>query len=220
MPEPRGFLAATVGKKVVMAVTGIILFGYVFIHMVGNLQAYMGPEALNHYGAFLRALVHGWALWAVRIVLLASVGLHIWAATALTLDNLKARGAGYRQRTWVDSTFASRTMVWSGPILALFVIYHILHFTTGNVHPSFVEGDVYHNFVAGFRVVPASIFYIVAMLALGYHLYHGFWSMLQTLGLSHPRYNRLRHVFAAVFTFTIVGVNISFPIAVLAGVIR
>jgi succinate dehydrogenase / fumarate reductase cytochrome b subunit len=203
-----------------MAGTGIILFGFVFVHMIGNLQAYMGPEALNHYGAFLRELVHGWALWIFRIVLLVSVALHIWAATALTIENLKARPVGYRQRTWQDSTYASRTMVWSGPILALFVVYHILHFTTGTVHPSFIEGDVYHNFVAGFRVVPVSAFYIVAMLALGYHLYHGFWSMLQTLGLSHPRYNPLRHACSAVFSIGIVAVNISFPIAVMAGIIR
>lgn len=220
MPEPRGFLATTVGKKVVMAATGIVLFGFVFMHMVGNLQAYMGAEALNHYAVWLRELVHGGALWIARGVLLASVGLHIWAATALTLENWKARRTGYRQRTWVESTYASRTMVFSGPILGLFIVYHILHLTTGTVHPSFVEGDAYHNFVAGFRVVPVSIFYIVAMLALGYHLYHGFWSMLQTLGLSHPRYNPLRHAFSAAFTFTIVGVNISFPIAVMAGIIR
>jgi succinate dehydrogenase / fumarate reductase cytochrome b subunit len=220
MPEPRGFLATTVGKKVVMAGTGVILFGFVFMHMVGNLQAYMGPEALNHYAVWLRELAHGGALWIFRGVLLISVGLHIWAATSLTLENWKARRTGYRARVWTDSTYASRTMVWSGPIVAIFVVYHILHFTTGTVHPSFIEGDVYHNFVAGFRVVPVSIFYIVGMLALGYHLYHGFWSMLQTLGLSHPRYNPLRHAFSAAFTFAIVGVNISFPIAVLTGIIR
>lgn len=220
MSEPRGFLATTVGKKVVMAVTGIILFGFVFLHMVGNLQAYMGPEALNHYAVWLRELAHGGGLWIARAVLLVCVGLHIWAATALTIDNVKARRIGYRERRWTESTYASRTMVWSGPILALFIVYHILHMTTGTLHPGFVEGDVYHNFVSGFRVVPVSIFYIVAMLALGYHLYHGVWSMLQTLGLSHPRYNALRHACSAVFTFVIVGVNISFPIAVLAGIIR
>jgi len=220
MPEPRGFLATTVGKKVVMAATGIVLFGFVFLHMVGNLQAYMGPEALNHYAVWLRELAHGGGLWIARAVLLLCVGLHIWAATALTIDNWRARRIGYRERQWTESTYASRTMVWSGPILALFVVYHILHLTTGTLHPSFVPGDVYHNFVAGFRVVPVSIFYILAMLALGYHLYHGVWSMLQTLGLSHPRYNALRHACSTAFTVVIVGVNISFPIAVLAGIIK
>lgn len=217
--EPS-FLASTIGKKVVMAVTGIILFGFVVGHMVGNLQAYLGPEALNAYAVWLRELGHGSALWIVRVVLLLSVLLHIWAATALTIENRRARPIGYRQTSYQRSTYASRTMVWSGPILALFIIYHLLHFTFGTVHPSFVSGDVYHNFVEGFRVVPVSLFYVVAMLALGYHLYHGVWSMLQTLGLSHPRYNFLRHGLAGLMTAVVVVVNISFPLAVLAGVIR
>lgn len=214
------FAASTIGKKVVMAVTGIVLFGFVVGHMIGNLQAYMGPEALNAYAVWLRELMHGAALWIVRAVLLLSVILHIWSATALTIDNRRARPIGYRKREYERSTYASRTMVWSGPILALFVIYHLLHFTFGTVHPSFVEGDVYHNFVAGFQSVPVSVFYIIAMLALGYHLYHGIWSMLQTLGLSHPRYNFLRHGFAGLMTAIVVVGNISFPLAVLTGVIR
>jgi succinate dehydrogenase / fumarate reductase cytochrome b subunit len=214
------FAASTIGKKVVMAVTGIVLFGFVVGHMIGNLQAYLGPEALNAYAVWLRELMHGAAIWIVRAVLLLSVILHIWSATALTIDNQRARPIGYRKREYERSTYASRTMVWSGPILALFVIYHLLHFTFGTVHPSFVEGDVYHNFVAGFQAVPVSVFYIVAMLALGYHLYHGIWSMLQTLGLSHPRYNFLRHGFAGLMTAIVVVGNISFPLAVLTGVIR
>lgn len=214
------FAASTIGQKVVMAVTGIVLFGFVVGHMIGNLQAYMGPEALNAYAVWLRELMHGAALWIVRAVLLLSVILHIWSATALTIDNRRARPIGYRKREYERSTYASRTMVWSGPILALFVIYHLLHFTFGTVHPSFVEGDVYHNFVAGFQSVPVSVFYIIAMLALGYHLYHGIWSMLQTLGLSHPRYNFLRHGFAGLMTAIVVVGNISFPLAVLTGVIR
>lgn len=203
-----------------MAVTGFILFGFVVAHMIGNLQAYLGPEALNAYAVWLRELLHGAGLWIARAVLLLSVILHIWSATALTIDNRRARPVGYRRREYDRSTYASRTMVWSGPILLLFIIYHLLHFTFGTVHPSFVEGDVYHNFVAGFQVVPVSIFYIVAMLALGYHLYHGIWSMLQTLGLSHPRYNFLRHGFAGLMTAIVVVGNISFPLAVLTGVIR
>ncbi|HET7497136.1 MAG TPA: succinate dehydrogenase cytochrome b subunit [Candidatus Eisenbacteria bacterium] len=214
------FAASTIGKKVVMAVTGFILFGFVVAHMIGNLQAYLGPEALNAYAVWLRELLHGAGLWIARAVLLLSVILHIWSATALTIDNRRARPVGYRRREYDRSTYASRTMVWSGPILLLFIIYHLLHFTFGTVHPSFVEGNVYHNFVAGFQVVPVSIFYIVAMLALGYHLYHGIWSMLQTLGLSHPRYNFLRHGFAGLMTAIVVVGNISFPLAVLTGVIR
>jgi succinate dehydrogenase / fumarate reductase cytochrome b subunit len=220
MPRAVPFLDATVGKKAVMAVTGLILFGFVVAHMSGNLLAYLGPEALNAYAVWLRELLHGAGLWIARAVLLLAVILHIWSAVSLTKDNRKARPVDYRQRHWVESTYASRTMVWSGPILALFIVYHLLHFTTGNLHPNFVEGDVYHNFVAGFRVIPVSAFYILAMLALGLHLYHGVWSMLQTLGLSHPRWNPLRKAFATAMTAIVVLGNISFPIAVLLGVIR
>jgi succinate dehydrogenase cytochrome b subunit len=217
--EPS-FLASTIGQKVVMAVTGVILVGFVVGHMIGNLQAYMGPEAMNAYAEWLRELMHGAALWIVRAVLLVSVLLHVWAAVALTIENRRARPIAYRRTHHERSTYASRTMVWSGPILALFVVYHLLHFTIGSVHPSFVPGDAYHNFVEGFRVVPVSVFYVLAMLALGVHLYHGVWSMLQTLGLSHSRYNPLRHGLAGLVTAAVVVVNVSFPLAVLAGVIR
>ena len=220
MPRTTSFLDASVGKKAVMAVTGLVLFGFVVAHMIGNLQAYLGPEPLNAYAVWLRELVHGAGLWIARGLLLAAVILHVWAALSLTIDNRKARPVGYRQRQWEESTYASRTMVWSGPILALFIVYHLLHLTTGNLHPNFVEGDVYHNFVAGFRVVPASLFYIVAMLCLGLHLFHGAWSMLQTLGLSHPRWNPLRYTVAGTLTAVVVLGNISFPVAVLLGIIR
>ena len=220
MPRTTSFLDASVGKKAVMAVTGLVLFGFVVVHMIGNLTAYIGPAAMNEYAVWLRELLHGAGLWIARGVLLASVILHVWAALAITIENRKARPVGYRQRRWEESTYASRTMVWSGPILALFIVYHLLHLTTGNLHPNFVEGDVYHNFVAGFRVLPVSAFYIAAMLCLGLHLYHGAWSMLQTLGLSHPRWNPLRYAVAGTLTAVVVLGNISFPVAVLLGIIR
>jgi succinate dehydrogenase / fumarate reductase cytochrome b subunit len=220
MSQARGFVGSSIGRKVIMAVTGAILFGFVLVHMLGNLQVYLGPEALNHYGVFLRELLHGTGIWIARAVLLAAVVLHIWSATSLTLDSRRARPDGYRQQKWKESTYASRTMRWGGVILLLFVIYHLLHFTTGTVHQSFIEGDVYHNFVSGFRVVPVSLFYIFAMLALGLHLRHGVWSMFQTLGVSHPRYIRMAHVGAWIFAAVIVIGNISFPLAVLAGIVR
>jgi succinate dehydrogenase / fumarate reductase cytochrome b subunit len=220
MLAARGFAGSSIGRKVVMAVTGAILFGFVFVHMLGNLQVYLGPAALNHYGVFLRELLHGAGIWIARSVLLVAVLLHIWSATSLTLDSRRARPEGYRQQKWKESTYASRTMRWGGVILLLFVIYHLLHFTTGTVHQSFIEGDVYHNFVSGFRVVPVSLFYIFAMLALGLHLRHGVWSMFQTLGVSHPRYIRMAHVGAWIFAAIIVIGNISFPLAVLAGIVR
>jgi succinate dehydrogenase / fumarate reductase cytochrome b subunit len=212
------FLGSSVGKKIVMAVTGAILFLFVIGHMAGNMLLYRGPEALNAYAAHLQAL--GALLWAVRLGLLAATAAHVWAATALTITNWRAQPLGYREREYLASTYASRTMVWSGPILALFVIYHIAHFTLGSVHPAFVPGNVYHNVVTGFQQPLVSAFYILAMLALGLHLYHGAWSMLQTLGVNHPRYNALRQAVAVLFAFALVAGNISFPLAVLSGLVR
>ena len=220
MSQAPGFLGSSIGRKVVMAVTGLILFGFVLGHMLGNLQVYLGPEALNHYGVLLRQLLHGAGLWIVRVVMLAAVSLHIWSATSLTLESRRARPEGYREQKWKESTYASRTMRWGGVIILLFVIYHLLHFTTGTLHPQFVEGDIYRNFVVGFQSVPASLFYIVAMLALGLHLRHGVWSMCQTLGVSHPRYMRIAHAGAWIFAVLITVGNISFPIAVLTGFVK
>ena len=214
------YLESSVGRKLVMAVTGIVLFGFVVGHMIGNLQVYLGPAALNHYGEVLRELGHGGAIWVVRAVLLTAVGLHVWAAVTLALENRAARPERYRRLRYAASDYASRTMIWSGPLLAAFVVYHLLHLTVGSVHHSFVPGDVYHNVVAGFRVWPVAAFYIACMLALGLHMYHGVWSMLQTLGLEHPRYNAWRRVVAAFFTLVVVIGNISIPVAVLTGVVR
>ena len=220
MSQAPTFLGSSIGRKVIMAVTGVILFGYVFGHMIGNLQVYLGPEALNHYAVLLRSILHGWAIWIVRVVMLAAVGLHIWAATSLTLESWRARPRSYGLQRWKESTYASRTMRWGGVIILLFVIFHILNLTTGTVHPNFVEGDVYHNFVAAFQNVPTSIVYMIAMIALALHLRHGVWSMFQTLGVSHPRYIAWAHAAAWAFAVLILVGNLSFPIMVLAGVIH
>jgi succinate dehydrogenase / fumarate reductase cytochrome b subunit len=220
MTRAVSFFGSTVGRKVVMALSGILLFGFVLAHMVGNLQLYLGPHALNEYSATLHEMLHGAGLWIARGGLLLVVGLHIWAATALTLAERGVRPEGYRAVRHRESTYASRTMIWSGPILFLFIVYHLLHLTTGTVHGSFIEGDVYHNVVAGFSFWPVSLFYIVAMLALGLHLRHGVWSMLQTVGLSHPRWNGLRSAAANAFALVLVVGNISMPVAVLAGLVK
>ena len=214
------FWRSSIGRKVVMAVTGAILFGFVLGHLAGNLTVYLGPEALNGYAVFLRQFLHGAGLWIARAVLLLSVILHIWSATSLTLSSRAARPVGYRERQWTESTYASRTMRWSGVIILLFVIYHLLHFTFGTVHPSFVEGDVYHNFVTGFQSVPVSIAYIVAMIFLGLHLRHGVWSMFQTLGLAHPRYRRWAVAAAWAIALIVLIGNVSFPVAVQAGILK
>lgn len=215
------FASSTIGRKIVMAATGLVLFGFVLVHMIGNLQVFLHDhEAINHYGRFLRELLHGTGIWIARGTLLAAVGLHIWSAWSLTLTNRRARPIGYRVVTPDASTYASRTMRWGGVIVLLFVIYHLLHMTVGTVHPAFVEGDVYHNIVAGFSVWPVTLFYVIAMLALGLHLRHGVWSMLQTLGVSHPRWDRARKTMATVFAIVVMIGFVSVPLAVLAGVVK
>lgn len=220
MQREATFFGSSIGKKVVMAATGLVLFGFVVGHMIGNLQVFLGPKALNEYSEFLRHFLHGQGLWIARVGLLVGVALHIWAATSLTLSNWSARPVGYRQWQARESTYASRTMVWSGPILAAFVIYHLAHLTTGTAHPRFVVGDVYRNVVVGFQNPFVSAFYILAMLALGLHMYHGIWSMLQSLGLSHERWNPWRRVLSAVVTGLVVVGNISIPVAILTGVVH
>lgn len=221
MNRPDAFACSTIGRKVVMAVTGLVLFGFVFAHMLGNLQMFLPDhEAINHYGKFLREMLHGGGIWVARAVLLGSVSLHIWAAWSLTRTSWKARPVSYRVVTPDASTYASRTMRWSGPIVFLFIVYHLLHFTVGIVHPAFEEGEVYGNVIVGFSFWPVAVAYVIAILALGLHLRHGAWSMLQTLGASHPQWDRLRNLAATAFTVIIVLGFISVPLAVLAGVLK
>ena len=222
MSMARSFFASSIGQKIVMAVTGAILSLFVLGHMAGNLQAFLpnGPAALDHYGALLRELLHGAGLWIVRLVMITSVGLHVWAYLSLTKTSLGARPKGYRVTSYQEATWASRTMRWSGPLLAAFIVYHILHFTTGNVHPHFVEGKVYDNLIVGLQVTPVALFYLLAMCALAFHLYHGAWSMLQTLGLSHPRFDPIRKRLAVAFTVVVAGGFAVVPLAVLTGLLR
>ncbi|HEX4824485.1 MAG TPA: succinate dehydrogenase cytochrome b subunit [Candidatus Polarisedimenticolaceae bacterium] len=221
LEHPVPFVASTIGRKVVMAVTGVILFGFVLVHMIGNLQVFLPDhEAINHYGRFLREILHGTGIWIARGTLLAAVVLHIWSATSLTITNQKARPIGYRKTAPDASTYASRTMRWGGVIILLFVVYHILHMTLGTVHPAFAPGDVYRNVVTGFQVWPVTLFYVIAMIALGFHLRHGVWSMLQTLGISHPKWDRARQTAAIVFAVVVTIGFVAVPLSVLAGVVK
>ncbi len=208
----------TLGKKAVMAVTGFILFGFVVGHLIGNLQIFLPPEKINHYAELLRSAPA--LLWGARITLLVSVILHVTASVQLWQLQREARPVGYAKKTNMNSTYASRTMLWSGPIIGAFIVYHLLHFTLGSVHPNFDPHNVYNNVIIGFQQVPVALFYIVAMAMLCTHLYHGLWSMFQTLGVSHPRYTPLLKKFAAVFAFSIAIGNISIPVAVLAGFLK
>jgi succinate dehydrogenase / fumarate reductase cytochrome b subunit len=210
------FYRTTVGKKAVMAVTGVILFGFLIGHMAGNLQFFLGRDVLNAYAEKLHAL--GALLWAVRLGLLAAVALHIWAAVQLYLLQKSARPVSYAKYNPQGSTYASRTMYWSGPIIAAFLIYHLLHMTVGSVHPDFESLNAYDNVVIGFKQPLVTLFYIIAMVLLGMHLYHGLWSMFQSLGFAHPRYTPKLKAFAKFFTFILVLGFIAVPLAVLAGI--
>lgn len=214
------FWTSTVGKKAVMAVTGIILFAYVIGHLLGNLQIFLpnGRESINHYAALLHTSEA--LLWAVRSFLILTIVLHIWSYADLGIRKMQARPAGYVKKRAVGSSIASRTMYWSGPFIAAYVIYHILHLTTGTVHPGFREGDVYDNVITGFRSYPVAIAYIVAIILLCLHLYHGLWSWLQSLGLNHPRYTPAIKRLAGVVAILIAAGYISIPAAVMTGILR
>ena len=213
------FYQATIGKKVVMAVTGVILFGYVLGHMLGNLQIFLGAAAINNYAHFLHS--HEGALWVARVALLAAVILHIVASVQLWVLNNKARPVPYVRKRDVPASYAARTMKWSGPIIAAFVIFHVLHLTTGDIVPLYPESapnspDAYDNVITGFQHPAIAIFYIIAVTLLSMHLYHGLWSMFQSVGINHPRYTPRLQRFAAIFAIVVAIGYISIPVAAMA----
>jgi len=217
-----------VGKKVVMAVTGIVLVGFVIAHMLGNLKIFLGTEAIDEYAVFLRtvgepAIPAGVLLWVVRTVLLVCVALHITAAVQLTRMNWAARPRGYDTKKSIATTYAARTMRWGGVIVVLFIIYHLLHLTAGVVgfRPGeFVDLSVYHNVVAAFSVWYIALFYVVAMASLCLHLDHGVWSMLQTLGWNNAWTTRSLQILSRGLSLVVFVGFISVPVAVLAGWVR
>ena len=214
------FWQSTNGKKVVMAVTGAILFLFVIGHLLGNLLVFAGRARYNSYAALLH--FDDALLWIVRSVLIVAVILHITATVQLWLRNKKARPVGYSRKEAINSSYASRTMYWSGPIVLAFVIFHLLQFTAGYIHPGsqFIEGDVYHNVVAGFQVWWVSVWYVFSMILLGFHLRHGLWSMFQSVGYNHPRHTPMLKNAALVFAVLIVLGYISIPISVLTGLVN
>jgi succinate dehydrogenase / fumarate reductase cytochrome b subunit len=225
-PWPVEFYRSAVGKKWVMAVTGILLMGYVFFHMLGNLKVYLGAEDLNHYGEWLRDLLVPFfprtvTLWLLRIGLTAAFVFHIHAAYGLTRINREARAAGgyISKRDYQAANAASRSMRWTGVVIMLFLIFHLADLTWGTVNPDFVRGDVYRNLVASFERPGVSAIYIVANLALGLHLFHGAWSMFQSLGVNNPKWNSWRRGFAVGFAAIVTVGNLTFPIAALTGII-
>lgn len=213
------FYHSVVGKKVVMAVTGFVLSGFVLGHMIGNLQVYQGPEKLNHYAEMLQSL--GGLLWFARFVLLAAAIFHVTAAYQLWRLKNEARPQSYVKKAHIATSYAARTMIWSGPVVGAFLIYHILHFTTGQALGSqFIKGDVYHNVIVGFQNPAASFFYIIANILLAIHLYHGVWSMFQSLGVNHPKYTPKLKTLAKVYGWVVGIGNVSMPLAVLVGLVK
>jgi succinate dehydrogenase / fumarate reductase cytochrome b subunit len=217
---------SSVGKKYAMAISGLILMAYVLVHMLGNLKLYLGRQSLNAYSEWLRdvgepLLPPTALLWIVRIILLAAFVVHVHAAYALTVRNRKARRQRYRsKRDYVAADYASRTMRWTGVIIGLFVLFHLMDLTWGNANARFVPGDVYHNVVESFRRWPVAVVYILANLALGLHLYHGAWSLFQSMGWNNRRFNPWRRYLAVALAACVVLGNVSFPLAVLSGIVR
>ena len=220
--------ASMIGKKIVMAASGAVLVLFVLGHVVGNLKIFSGPEEINAYSRFLREVgypefAYGQLLWLIRGVLLLCVFLHITAAYQLTMINRRARPLDYTDKKNVETGWSALTMRWSGVLLIVFVIFHLLHFTLGAVGfdpGQFVHLAVYQNVVAGFAVWPIALFYIVAMACLCLHLNHGIWSAFQTLGWSNARNQRSLKIFSRIVAILVFLGFSSVPVAVLAGWVR
>lgn len=228
--------STAVGKKYAMAISGIAMMGFVLFHMIGNLKMYAGAADLDHYAHFLQTLLYplapkGWVLWILRGGLVSMLFLHLHAAWSLTVLNRRARPTRYQSpRDYQIANFASRTMRWTGIIVLAFIVWHLLDLTFGVVNPEVGKmithaGDteevksVYASVIASFERTPVALFYVVANILLGIHLFHGAWSLFQSIGWNNPRFNKWRQAMATGFAAVIVVGNVSFPVAVMAGIV-
>lgn len=212
------FWQSTNGKKVVMALTGVMMFLFVIGHLLGNLLVFAGRAQINAYAQFLH--FDDSLLWIVRTILIIAATMHVVVTIQLALRNKEARPIGYLHKKAINSSYASRTMYWSGPIVLTFIIFHLLQFTAGYIHPEtrFIPNDVYHNLVTGFRVWWVSAWYVFSISLLGLHLRHGLWSMLQSIGLAHSlRKEQTLKLVALIISVLIVLGYISIPISILLG---
>jgi len=220
MGRLRTFYGSMVGKKAIMGLTGLIWIGFVILHSLGNLLVFRGSAAINSYSHFLKST--GELLWALRAVLFLAVVLHVVAAIQLTSQSRAARPIGYAKREAQVATIASRTMRWGGALLLVFIVVHILHFTTGNIRPAgvFSADDVYANVVTSFRIWWVALFYVVAMIALGLHLFHGAWSSVRSIGVSPPSPQPLHRRLSLVIAVFVWAAFTAVPVAVFSGIVR
>ena len=221
----RAFWSTTIGKKTVMAVSGLVLVLFLLAHMLGNLKVFFGAADFDGYAAWLRTigepvLHRTWFLWIQRAVLLAAVVAHVTAAVQLSRRDRRARPVRYVHGQRPKATFATHTMRWGGVILALFVVWHVLDLTVGVANPDFEAGRPYHNVVADFRVWWVDLIYIVAVLALGLHINHGFWSAAQTLGVNRPARDRAIKAVGSTLAFAITAGFVLVPVGVMTGWVR
>jgi succinate dehydrogenase / fumarate reductase cytochrome b subunit len=226
LPRALTLLRTLVGKKVLMAVSGVVLLLFVVGHMLGNLKVFQGPEHFNAYAEGLRTVGapffgRGQLLWVVRAVVIVAALVHIWSAWLVTRASWAARPDRYQHALrQIETTYAARTMRWGGIIIILYVVYHLTDLTFGGANPAFVPGDVYHNLVASFQRTPVALAYIVANLAVGLHVLHGLWSAGQTLGLEPRPVDRLRRGFAGTVAAALTLGYVIVPVAVMAGWVR
>jgi len=225
LPWPLNIYQTAIGKKYAMALTGIGLLGFVVAHMIGNLHLYEGPAQVNEYGEALRDLGGDLAprtlvLWLLRVGLTAMFALHIHSAWSLSRMSHRADSSYAGSRNYIAANFASRTMRWTGPIVLLYLLFHLADLTWGWwLGSDYIRGDVYHNVSQSMSSLPVAVIYIVANVALAVHIFHGAWSMFQSLGINNPAYNGLRRGLAGGLAGLILVGNLSFPIAVQTGLI-
>ena len=220
MGRIRNFYASMVGKKVVMGVTGLIGVGFVILHSLGNLLIFQGSRALNSYSHFLKSSAE--LLWALRITLIVAVILHVIAAAQLARQSRSARPIGYVKHESQVATVASRTMRWGGVLILVFIVFHTLHFTTGTIRPAgvFSHEDVYANVVSSFKIWWVALFYVVTMIALGFHLFHGAWSSMRSIGVSPPSPRPLHRRISLAIAVLVWAAFTAVPVAVFSGLVR
>ncbi|QRP49844.1 succinate dehydrogenase cytochrome b subunit [Amycolatopsis sp. FDAARGOS 1241] len=221
-PAVRLFWESTIGKKVVMAATGLLFVVFLLAHMAGNLKIFFGPEDFNHYAAWLRtigepALHSSWYLWVQRTALIVALVLHVTAAVQLSKRDRRARPVRYVHGQRPRASFATHTMRWGGATLAVYIVWHILDLTVGVANQDFVRDEPYHNVVADFQVWWVNVIYIVALLMLGLHINHGFWSAAQTLGIRSATKDHTIKTVGTVLAVVITAGFLIVPISVMTG---